>query len=58
MSLNKFLLLNKTSFRGIAYSWFTSYLYKRSHIFTVNGVNSNELTVVFHKIVCLGNFLS
>ena len=37
--------LEHYGFRGIAYSWFESYLNNRTQIVTINGVNANELTI-------------
>ena len=47
-TVNHDILLDKLEhygFRGITYSWFKSYLYERTQIVTVNGVNANELTI-------------
>ncbi len=37
--------LQHYGFRGIAYSWFKSYLSKRTQIVAINGVNASELTI-------------
>ncbi len=46
--VNHNILLEKLQhygFRGIAYSWFKSYLSKRTQIVAINGVNASELTI-------------